>query len=274
MLCATGCTEETEGVDDEILTLSVAPYIAGASQSYQVSQKESFEIGDKVSIVLWEGDVPPPATEALYVDNATSTQSSEGVWSIDEVIDISTLTSTYNVAAIYPSVEEKGVDELQTIDIDLNSDWFYGSLRTKLTTSDISIESYPLLAELSFSLLDGSIISSPQVSGLATSGTFNIFDGSLKAGSQTGSVNFESTSLGYSAKLIPQSIKWFEITVDGRNYTYSGSTITLNSGDMCEIELALQTDGTVTIDSITINPWGEYDDDGSYDDLELTTPQN
>ncbi|MFR9617575.1 MAG: hypothetical protein SNG73_07595, partial [Rikenellaceae bacterium] len=62
--------------------------------------------------------------------------------------------------------------------------------------------------------------------------------------------------------------------VDGRNYTYSGSTITLNSGDMCEIELALQTDGTVTIDSITINPWGEYDDDGSYDDLELTTPQN
>lgn len=275
VVCATSCGDDGDsGGKSTEQILSFCPVIAESQNDYATSMISQFEVGDCLSISLWEGDVPPPAQENLYLDNITAECIAEGEWHLSQSLDIDKLTATYNIAALYPPTTAKGVEELQDVEIDTNSDWVYGSLRTKLSVQEVEIECYPLLAELSFSLLDGSVVDNVEIEGLATSGTLNIFDGKITILSQDETVVFEESSVGYSSKLLPQSIKNFQLTSNGRIYTYSGTTIALSSGDMCDVELSLLTDGTISISSIVITPWEEYDGNDNYSDLELTTNQN
>lgn len=275
VVCATSCGDDGDsGGKSTEQILSFCPVIAESQNDYATSMISQFEVGDCLSISLWEGDVPPPAQENLYLDNITAECIAEGEWQLSQSLDIDKLTATYNIAALYPPTTAKGVEELQDVEIDTNSDWVYGSLRTKLSVQEVEIECYPLLAELSFSLLDGSVVDNVEIEGLATSGTLNMFDGKITILSQDETVVFEESSVGYSSKLLPQSIKNFQLTSNGRIYTYSGTTIALSSGDMCDVELSLLTDGTISISSIVITPWEEYDGNDNYSDLELTTNQN
>ncbi len=275
VLGVVGCADDGDSSGNSTeQTLCFCPYVAELQNDYATSMINQFEVGNCLSISLWEGDVPPPAQENLYLDNIFAECIAEDEWQLSESFNIDALTATYNVAALYPTTTAKGVEELQVIAIDTNNDWMYGSLRTKISTQELEIECYPLLAELSFSLLDGSTIDNAEIDGFATSGTLNIFDGKITTLSQNETIVFEESSAGYSAKLIPQSIKSFQLVSDGRIYTYSGTTISLSSGDMCEVELSLLTDGTISLSSVTITPWGEYECNDDYSALELTTNQN
>lgn len=275
ILVSTGCKKDRHE-DDNTIKISVS--IGNLSKvATDDNGSQYFEDNDEISVYAWIGDKTVAPDAAGRIVNNSINKLGTGVWTATPQMLWSTLAEPHNFIGIYPKTESP-VDNLSADKFTLNETEPAKNDLLVATNYDGLTGEMKKTVPLMFDHVMAKVIvnlefrnqwggGAPEVASVkllncVKEATVNYLNKtvSVDAGAAREELYLleESENRTFSYILVPQtSINTIVINIDGKDYTYTGSTdFVIESGKYTTINLIVGRD-RVDISSITINNWKE-----------------
>lgn len=237
-----GCTNNSEEPTQKS-SLGIECYSRGYNDDYEVSAAVT-----EFSMYVMNGqnsyDNVLNPVQVIYASNK---------WEYNEVKINETQANIYAIAPQTNATDPKNIPLSLT---PLTDYLVSGKYVATNSEPNISIDMNHILSKINVTI-DGNKVTSLTVNGQPTTGSYNLLTSELTQSSSTGSISGKEYIY-----IFPSTLKLnFEITYNGKNYTYNASTKEYEKGKEYSYKLKLDNSGNLTISGdVTVKPWEPTED--------------